>query len=74
MILSARYSSDAASSASMGFSDPLISAAVPPPLPKFENSTLLIERFIALAISRVSKVPAAPTTMPAMISSGLCCT
>jgi hypothetical protein len=28
---------------------------------------LLIERFIAFAISRVSSVPAAPTTVPAMI-------
>ncbi len=33
--------------------------------------TLLIGRFMALAISWVSKVPDAPTTMPAMTSAGL---
>jgi hypothetical protein len=42
-----------------------------PPPPKLENSTLVIERFIALAIRRVSSVPAAPTIMPAMISAWL---
>ncbi len=67
MIFSARYSNEAASSASIGFIDPLISAALAPPPPKFENSTLLIERFIAFAIKRVNSVPAAPTTVPAMI-------
>jgi len=36
-----------------------------------ENSTLLTERFIALAINRVSSMPAAPTMVPAMISAGL---
>jgi hypothetical protein len=36
-----------------------------------ENSTDLIERFIAFAISRVSRMPAAPTIMPAMISASL---
>jgi hypothetical protein len=39
--------------------------------PKLVNSTLLTERFIALAISSVSNRPAAPTTMPAIISAGL---
>ena len=35
------------------------------------NRMLEIGRFIALAISWVKSVPAAPTTMPAMISAGL---
>ena len=42
--------------------------------PKLVNSTLFTERFIAFAISRVSSVPAAPTTMPAIISAGFCST
>ena len=50
--------------------NPTQTAAAPPP-PKLENSTLRIERFIALAISRVSRMPAAPTIMPAMISASL---
>jgi hypothetical protein len=40
--------------------------------PKLPNSTLPIERFIALAINWVSKVPAAPTTVPAMIIASFC--
>ena len=31
-------------------------------------------RFMALAISSVSSVPAEPTTMPAIISAGFCST
>ena len=34
------------------------------------NSTLVNGRFMALAMSWVSRVPAAPTTMPAMMSAG----
>ncbi len=45
---------------------------MPPPPPKLLNSTLNSERFIALAISTVSSVPAEPTTMPAIISVGFC--
>ena len=36
-----------------------------------ENSTLPSERFMALAISWVSSVPAEPTTVPAMIIAAL---
>ena len=39
--------------------------------PKFENNTLPSERFMAFAISWVSRVPAAPTTVPAMIMAAL---
>lgn len=60
----------ATSLASIGFCAPVISCAVPPP-PKLENNTPLIGRFIALAIKRVSRMPAAPTIMPAMISASL---
>ena len=42
--------------------------------PKPENRTLPSERFIALAISCVSSVPAEPTTMPAMIIAAFCST
>ena len=61
-----------ASEASMAFWVPV---TPPPPAaelsPKFENSTLPSERFMALAMSWVSKVPAAPTTVPAMIMAAL---
>ena len=40
--------------------------------PKLVKSTLVTERFIAFAISSVSSMPAAPTTMPAIISAGFC--
>ncbi len=39
--------------------------------PKFENSTLPSERFMAFAMSCVSRVPADPTTVPAMIMAAL---
>ena len=55
----------------MGFIDPPISCMAAPPPPKLENSTLLILRFIALAMRRVSSMPAAPTMVPAMISASL---
>ena len=42
--------------------------------PKFVNRTLATERFIAFAMSSVSSMPAAPTTMPAIISAGFCST
>ncbi len=42
--------------------------------PKRVNTTLPTERFIARAISSVSSRPAAPTTMPAIISAGFCST
>jgi len=63
----------AASSASIGREAPA-TAAGPPPLrapPKPLKSTLAGERFMARAMRRVSIVPAAPTTMPAMIIAGL---
>ena len=46
-------------------------AAAPPVSPKPLNSTFASERFIALAISCVSSVPAEPTTVPAMIIAAL---
>ena len=42
--------------------------------PKFVNTMLTTDRFMAFAIRRVSCVPAAPTTMPAIISAGFCST
>ena len=61
-----------ASEASMAFCVPV---TPPPPAaevsPKFENSTLPSERFMAFAMSCVSSVPAAPTTVPAMIIAAL---
>ena len=56
----------------MGFIEPVTAvAAPPPPEPKSENSTLASERFMALAMSCVSSVPAEPTTVPAMIIAAL---
>ena len=60
-----------ASEASIAFCVPV---TVPPPAevsPKFANSTLPSERFMAFAMSCVSSVPAAPTTVPAMIMAAL---
>ncbi len=61
------------SAASIGFMLPVTVplAAAPPVSPKPENSTLPSERFMALAISCVSSVPAEPTTVPAMIIAAL---
>ena len=61
------------SAASMGFMLPVTAppVATPPVSPKPENSTLPSERFMALAISCVSSVPAEPTTVPAMIIAAL---
>ena len=42
--------------------------------PKLVKSTFATERFMAFAISSVSSMPAAPTTMPAIISAGFCST
>jgi hypothetical protein len=68
------YISDAASEASIGFIDRQCRLRHCPPPPKLENSTPLIGRFIALAMSWVSNMPAAPTTVPAMISASICIT
>ncbi len=62
----------AASVASMGLRLPsTVSASAAGAAPKPLNSTLASERFMALAISWVSRVPAAPTTVPAMIIAAL---
>ena len=42
--------------------------------PKLVKSTFVTERFIAFAMSSVSSMPAAPTTMPAIINAGFCST
>ena len=57
----------------MGFIEPdtAVAVAAAARSPKSENSTLPSERFIALAISCVSSVPAEPTTVPAMIIAAL---
>ena len=60
-----------ASPGCIGFNSPLILPCLCLDVsPKLLNTTLLTERFIALAISSVSSMPAAPTTMPAIISAG----
>ena len=46
-------------------------SSCPPCAPKPAKSTLASERFMALAMSCVSSVPAEPTTMPAMMSAAL---
>jgi hypothetical protein len=63
----------AASSASINREVPATAAGAPPlsAPPKPLKSTLASERFMARAMSCVSIVPAAPTTMPAMIIAGL---
>jgi len=65
----------AASLASAGFCVPLISPCCSPPAaPKLLKITFETLRFMAFAISSVSKVPAEPTTMPAIINAGFCST
>ena len=62
----------AASSGSIAFMEPSTAASSWPPVaPKPAKSTLASERFMALAMSCVSSVPAEPTTVPAMISAAL---
>ena len=56
----------------MGFMLPsTLSVSVVPLAPNELNSTLLMERFMALAINWVNNVPADPTTVPAMIMAAL---
>ena len=63
----------AASAGSAGFCEPAMAlSSMPPPEPKLLNRTLRSERFMPFAISTVSSVPAEPTTMPAIISTGFC--
>jgi len=63
----------AASVASTSFMLPplVLAASAPWSLPKPANRTFASERFMAFAMSCVSSVPAAPTTMPAIIMAGL---
>ncbi len=74
MTLSAYASVIAASPASMARALPLAAPVAAGVAPKPLNSTLASERFMARAMSWVSIVPAAPTTMPAMIIAGLAST
>lgn len=60
--------------ASMAPSSFMVPSMVWPPWAAPEigvNKMLLMGRFMALAINWVSSVPAAPTTIPAMIRAGL---
>ena len=62
----------AASKGSTARISPPVSASAPSAAaPKPANSTLDSGRFMALAMSWVSSVPAAPTTMPAIIIAGI---
>src|SRR5690554_7704677 len=65
----------AASEASAAFMVPWISpSSLPSSPPNWLKITLLTGRFMALAIISVSRVPAEPTTVPAMIIAGFCST
>jgi len=62
----------AASSGSIDLMEPSTAASSWPLwAPKPAKRTLARERFMALAMSWVRSVPAAPTTVPAMISAAL---